>query len=187
MTAQNWENAQSKEINHINTDIDICRYALDVIFNYFGDRESIANKTIVEVGCGTYPFASFINGAKVTGVEPLFDKFSDDVKNYWKENNINVVTEPFEDIKVPRKKYDEVWFFNFLQHTSDIVACVEKAKKIAKRVRVFEPINVPTDEMHLHTLTVEFFKEHFPTSEIHVYSGGSTPNFHTADCVYFVS
>lgn len=187
MTNEAWQNAQLKEINYANIDPENARKDVNIIFDYFGDRESLSGKHILEVGCGTYPLSSFIDGVTITGVEPLFDNFSDEVKQYWNDKNIKVVSQAFEDFKAPRKKYDEVWFFNFLQHTPNLVECVEKAKKVAKKVRVFEPINTAIDELHFNNLTIDFFREQFPTTEIKVYTGGSQPNFHTADCVYFLT
>lgn len=184
---EQWQNAQDKEINYINTDINNCKKDFDIIFSYFGDLESLTGKSILEIGSGTYPLSSFVPGAICSAVEPLYDKFSDEVKKYWEENNIKCFNTAFEEAKLPRKKYDEVWFINFLQHTVDIDACVEKAKKVGKVVRVFEPINTTTDELHFHSLTEEFFRKHFPNADIKHYGGGSTANFHTADCVYFVA
>ena len=62
---------------------------------------------------------------------------------------------------------------------------LRKAKSCAKVLRVFEPINWPTDKLHLHVLTEAMFHEEFPQAEIKIYKGGTTRHFHESDCIYF--
>jgi len=49
--------------------------------------------------------------------------------------------------------YDEAWIYNVLQHTRDPQQIVENARHAAKLIRIFEWIDMPTNEGHLHTLT----------------------------------
>ena len=64
---------------------------------------------------------------------------------------------------------------------------IKKGKEIAKVVRVFEPINVPTDIAHPHIFDVEFFERHFPESEVKKYIPDPkwAPFFGT-ECAYLV-
>ena len=61
-----------------------------------------------------------------------------------------------EDIEVPKKKYDEydeVWIYNCLQHVENPEVICHKALQTGKLVRVFEWIDLPICEGHIHTLT----------------------------------
>ena len=54
--------------------------------------------------------------------------------------NINWIPSALEEWET-EMTFDEVWFFNVLQHVIDPKACLEKAGKIAGVVRVFEPVD----------------------------------------------
>lgn len=49
--------------------------------------------------------------------------------------------------------FDEAWICNCLQHTIDPDAVIRAALRATQAVRVFEWVDVPTDALHLHTLT----------------------------------
>jgi hypothetical protein len=181
-----WLQAQSQEIYCAINNIEELKFNFNWYFAFFGDTHYINNWKVAEIGCSTYPMASFFPNMQVTGVDPLFPQFNADVKSYWHNNNITSVAEPFEEWNVT-ERYDEVWFINCLQHVMDPDLCMEKAKSIADRVRVFEPIKWPTDMLHPHTFTMEFFEKHFPETRLSFYKGGTVPEFHESDCCYFVS
>lgn len=182
-----WQNAQDSEFNdHVqNTNVQESLSYFNNYFNLFGDQESCYGKKILEVGSGVFPLGFFLDWCDLTVVEPLYDKFDNDTKDLWKDKNVKVVPVPFEEMQVG-KHYDEVWFINFLQHTIDPQLCLEKVKDIGVKIRVFEPINTPTNLQHPHSLTVKLFEDVYPEAEIKIYTGGSIPSFHTADCCYFV-
>ena len=48
--------------------------------------------------------------------------------------------------------FDEVWVYNVLQHTENPKKVVENAKAIGKTIRIFEWIDTPINEGHIHTL-----------------------------------
>lgn len=51
-----------------------------------------------------------------------------------------------------KDKFDECWIYNCLQHTQDPRKIIENAKNIAKTIRIFEWLEIPTDQGHIHTL-----------------------------------
>lgn len=53
----------------------------------------------------------------------------------------------------PAVGFDESWVCNCLQHTIDPDAVLRAALRARSAVRVFEWVDVPTDHLHLHTLT----------------------------------
>jgi len=50
---------------------------------------------------------------------------------------------------------DEVWIYNVLQHVENPEKIINKARKAAPIIRLFEWINIGIDEGHPHTLTRE--------------------------------
>ena len=53
--------------------------------------------------------------------------------------------------------YDEAWIYNCLAHVVDPVKVLKEAKRICKRLRIFEVLHTGTDYMHPWTFTREFF------------------------------
>ena len=51
--------------------------------------------------------------------------------------------------------FDEAWVYNCLQHTEDPVRVINAVQSIAKIIRLFEWIDVPISDGHLHTLREE--------------------------------
>jgi len=51
-----------------------------------------------------------------------------------------------------RQVWDEAWIYNVLQHTEDPELVIMNARRSAKIIRLFEWIDFPTNEGHLHTL-----------------------------------
>ncbi len=51
------------------------------------------------------------------------------------------------------QRFDEVWIYNVLQHVEDPSQVVTEARRVAKRVRLFEWIDIPPYEGHPHMLT----------------------------------
>ena len=179
MTA--WTAAQAKEINHAAT-AEVSRINYVPLLHYFGvTPEYFADKSILEIGGGNYPICGNLPAFRhAVNIEPLWDQYHDKSDRTEVEN----VPLPFEDYE-PTETFDEVWFFNILQHTIDPHALLEKAKRCARLIRVFEPIDCPVDAMHLHVLTWDMFSRAFPTAELKRYKGGTIHRFHGADCCYF--
>lgn len=188
ITQERWEQALSGELNHYDygNAENYKRASLIILKDHFNvDLENdLVDKKVLEIGGGAYPSVLHINGlAKAVCVEPNFDNFPQEIKDRFESANIEGISIPFEEYK-GRTKFDEVWFFNVLQHVRDPLLQIENAKKIAKTIRVFEPIDTATNNEHPHTFSETFFKEQFPESEVKVYHGGSINGFHGANCAY---
>ena len=69
----------------------------------------------------------------------------------YKAHNIKVEVSRGEDAK--EVGWDEVWFYNCLQHTDDPGLIIKNALKAAKVLRLFEWIDIPAHEGHPHELT----------------------------------
>lgn len=68
----------------------------------------------------------------------------------YKWKGIEFIQKKGEDCNL--KGFDEIWFYNVLQHTEDPEKICHNAKKAGKLVRVFEWMETQTNEGHIHTL-----------------------------------
>lgn len=57
--------------------------------------------------------------------------------------------------------FDECIMYNCLQHVEDPIAILDKITYLSKRIRIAEPLNVPTDHMHLHMFNEKYFDDYF--------------------------
>ena len=188
ISQERWEETQSGEIHDYDYgNEENYKNAVHIIlrdhFNIDPENDLVGKK-ILESGGGCYPSTYFCKGLKkAVNVEPLSDKFPENVKSRLNNANVECVSVGFEDYK-GRSKFDEVWFFNVLQHVRDPYLQIENAKRIANVVRVFEPIDTAINNEHPHSFNMQFFKEQFPDTEVKMYQGGSVARFHGANCAY---
>lgn len=68
--------------------------------------------------------------------------------------------------------FDECFIYNCLQHVLDPIQILDKATYISKRIRIAEPLNIPTDHMHLHMFTKDYFDNYFSSDKFKVYESG---------------
>jgi ubiquinone/menaquinone biosynthesis C-methylase UbiE len=68
-----------------------------------------------------------------------------------------------------RGYFDECFIYNCLQHVVDPIEILDKVTSISKRIRIAEPLNIPTDSMHLHMFTKEYFDNYFSESKFEVH------------------
>lgn len=189
ISQERWDSAQKGEVAHYdyNNEPNYKNASFIILGEYFGldPEKDFVDKKILEPGGGCFPSVYFCKGLKkAVNIEPLYDQFPENVKQRLSANGIECLSIPFEKYS-KKTKFDEIWFFNVLTHVIDPRLQLELAKKVAKTVRVFEPIDTATNNEHPHTLTYEFFESVFPDTEIKRYAGGSRSGFHQANCVYF--
>jgi len=189
ISQERWEQAQDGEIHHYDYENkkNYRNSVFIILKDHFGinPESDLIGKKILEPGGGCFPSVYFCKGLKkAVSIEPLYDKFPDYVKERLIDNGVETLSIPFEKYSV-KTKFDEVWFFNVLTHVIDPKLQLETAKKVAKTIRIFEPIDTAINNEHPHSLNCNFFKEIFPDAEIKKYDGGSKPGFHQANCVYF--
>jgi len=82
------------------------------------------------------------------------------VADRYKLANIEYTKKPAEDISYD-KEFDEAWIYNVLQHVRDPVKVARSAVVSARKVRVFEPLEVGVHKGHPHNLTVDALDEAF--------------------------
>ncbi len=188
ITEERWIQAQQGEVHHYQYDNKETyeRSALIILRDHFklDVKTDLVGKKLLESGGGCYPASYFCEGLKkVVNIEPLCDHFPEEIKSKLLSKNIECISTSFEEYKT-RIKFDEVWFFNVLQHVKDPVLQIENAKKISKIIRVFEPLDTVINNEHPHSFNFDFFVHNFPDVEVKKYNGGSISGFHQASCAY---
>lgn len=182
-----WEAAQKAEREqHKFSYVEGLMHYSKAYANYFrfvGLGNNLEGLNIIEVGPADFPALAYCtNVKKGIVVEPMPSPILNDI---CEQHGLILVNVPFESVTfTDLEGVKEVWFFNLLQHVADPEIVIDAAKKVADRIRFFEPINEPITEYHLHTFTIEHFQNWF--GQVNLYKGGTVPGFHTADCVYGV-
>ena len=69
----------------------------------------------------------------------------------YKHKGIKFIKMKGEDLDLTG--FDEVWIYNCLQHTEDPEKICYNAKNAGKLIRIFEWVETPINEGHIHTLT----------------------------------
>ncbi len=184
-----WLNAQKHEIFHhqkqFNPSLDDSNSKFyfglyDGYFKLLGLDYDLNGQSVVEIGPAKIAGLCFCkNYGKSYIIEPLV--FQDTI-DFYNSKDITVINEPAETCNIP--KVNQIWLFNVLQHVIDPLAIIENCKKSADVIYFFEPINYPTDDLHIHRLSTELFKKGFDDNCVKIYKGNSMNNFHTADCAY---
>lgn len=188
---ERWKSAQNGEIHYhqeqfyIDINNNHYSYSWEVIFKILNiPYLNYENKTIIDVGSGPIgPLLHCTNlSNKSTCIEPLIEKYHPIVKKRYIDHNLQVFGGPFEDY-IFEEKVDEVWFFNILQHCIDPELCLIKAKENSQIIRIFEPIDLPTNNEHPHSFNEQWFKN-ILGDEVKIFQGGTIDRFHEANCVY---
>lgn len=107
-------------------------------------------KSVLDVGGGPVSLllkCKNVSRAKV--VDPI--TFPTWVAARYEEAGIKYEEIAAEDMN--EEGWDEVWIYNVLQHVRDPRSVIEKAQKAGKLIRLFEWINIPVCDGHLHCLT----------------------------------
>ena len=122
------------------------------------------NKKILDIGSGPVSMLlkcdNLASGSKV--IDPLMYRFPQWVRDRYKDNNIDFECNIAEDLDISSifdQHFDEVWIYNVLQHTKSPSKIIENIKKCVPVIRMFEWVLIPSDDMHLHTLSKSSLEE----------------------------
>lgn len=115
-------------------------------------RYDLQGKTIIDVGGGPCSLLLRCYNFKGTVIDPC--DLEPWVYERYAAAGIKVIKASAEDWE-PDGFYDEAWCYNVLQHVRNPQAVVDMMKRAAKKVRVFEWIDTPTDTGHPNSFTTE--------------------------------
>jgi len=110
----------------------------------------LKGKSVIDVGGGPVSLLlKFKNRGFCTVVDPL--NVPSWVKIRYEENHIQFKNKKAEDYK-DTYIYDEAWIYNCLQHTENPQKIIKNVLSNARVIRMFEWINTPISDGHIHTL-----------------------------------
>lgn len=145
------------DMNALGEIVKQTTYAQEIgIFDEYADDFDDINldgMSVTDIGSGPWSLLlRCYNGGKLTAVDPI--PWPPSVIRRYNTYGIEFVQKGGEEVgDLPQA--DEVWIYNCLQHVEDPYLVLENAKKIGKRIRIFEWLYTAVDTYHLHTLTPE--------------------------------
>lgn len=130
----------------------------------------LGGRSIVDIGGG--PVSILLrceNFSRAIVVDPC--KFPNWIHERYQLAGIEFVNQPGEKVTL-NGKFDEAWIYNCLQHVQDPVRVIKKAISLARKIRVFEPLEVGIYPGHPHNLTKEDLDEAFGKEGLVLDRGG---------------
>lgn len=133
-------------------------YAKRMGLEFFHDGRSpynfdLCGKAVIDIGGGACSLLLKCVNVRGTVVDPILEKLPNWVQARY--DHVNVQTYPNlagEDLP-DWFDFDEVWIYNTLQHVKDPEAVIENARQAGKLIRLFEWVDTPVNEGHLHSLS----------------------------------
>jgi 2-polyprenyl-3-methyl-5-hydroxy-6-metoxy-1,4-benzoquinol methylase len=142
-----WNNFRYSYKEPLKQEVYASKMGLDLEYPDF----DLKGKSVLDVGGGPTSMLLKFKNHKGTVADPLLIKFPLWVKDRYEANGIDWESTKGEELRYLRP-FDEVWIYNCLQHTENPQKVIENAKKAGKLIRIFEWINEPISDGHLHTL-----------------------------------
>ena len=122
--------------------------------------EAAEGRRILDIGCGPESLMLLYDVAEGSvALDPLTFRLEDE--ELYAARGITRAITPAETWEYDGEPFDEVWIYNCLQHTQDPRLIMENAKRWGLKVRLFEWLEVKTDELHLHRFQAEDFRDAF--------------------------
>jgi len=139
------------------------RHSFEILKSDFVSRimmvdRGLPNKSVIDIGCGPFSLLLRIPVKEGTAVDPIF---YDKLEDAYKAKGIKRLVMRGEDLDILTERYDEVWIYNCLQHVVNPSRILKNAMILAPIVRIFEWINIPPYEGHLHMLTQDLLSQPF--------------------------
>lgn len=168
---ETWEKAQEWEaswhgtaVNSFNEELKQLEYAKLMGLKTSPTHKTpynfdLGGKSILDIGGGAYSLLlKCENFSKAVVVDPLMKKFPQWVRDRYEAHNLEHHDLPGEEL-LGKTIFDEVWFYNVLEHTYNPELICKNARKLGKAVRVFEWLDTPANIGHPQTLTEEKMDE----------------------------
>lgn len=112
----------------------------------------LAGRKVIDLGGGPVSILlKCINVGPSTVIDPAV--YPPWVAERYRQTGINYHRVQAETVTAASGRYDEAWLYNVLQHVIDPEKIVANARALAPVVRIFEWIDLPPYQGHLHTLT----------------------------------
>jgi hypothetical protein len=121
--------------------------------NYYGQRGwDFGDQIVADIGCGPYSILLKSKARIKISIDPC--PYPEWVKMRYSAADVLFKNSKAEDMEFD-DIIDECIIYNCLQHTEDPELIIKKAKQFSKLIRLFEWIDEPVSDGHIHTLTEE--------------------------------
>jgi len=150
--AQVWEKDwQGKCVNRVAGELNQVqniapKMGLMLTSNYSIDLKGIS---VLDIGGGSASILLKCINVKGKVVDPL--RYPSWV--YARYDCADIEWEVMKGENINAIGYDEVWIYNCLQHSENPRKVIKNARKAGKLIRIYEYINIPICDGHIHTLT----------------------------------
>lgn len=112
----------------------------------------VYGKSILDIGGGPCSMLLQTWDADVAIVADPCD-YPQWVEARYTKRAIILLKERGENLPWIYRHWDEAWIYNVLQHVDDPEAVIHSARRCAKKVRIFEWVDIPPYDGHPHMLT----------------------------------
>lgn len=159
-----WKHAQEEEasfrgncVNTLGEELKQTTYAnyMGLEFSHDGNTPfnlEMHGKSVIDIGGGPVSLLLKVkNSSRKVVVDPM--NMPNWVLKRYTTAEIEFYNLPGEIINEGIGSiFDEVWIYNCLQHAQDPKKIIDNAKKLGKKLRIFEWVVAPTNDAHPHTL-----------------------------------
>lgn len=187
ITKARWEQAQQgekafHEMEPVEMSYAHYETAYQHYFNRLDINQDLAGKSVIEIGPGRISGLLFCeNYSKSYILEPTI---YNGIDHLYAGKNLEIVRELAEDWSFPR--VDEIWILNLMQHVKDPDLLINKCKTAAHTIRFFEPVDLPTDNEHPFSFSMDDFVGYFGQCVKEYPANQGITGFHGARCAYGV-
>jgi len=109
----------------------------------------LAGASVIDIGGGPVSLLlKTVGGQRLVVIDPA--PYPEWVRLRYAAAGITYSPIPAEDLDAT--DFDEVWMYNVLQHVHDPAIVVANARAAARRVRFFDWVDTPPDDLHPHVL-----------------------------------
>jgi len=123
------------------------------------DAREIADRSVIDVGCGPVSLMFDYPPARGVGLDPL--DFGPEREAAYATRGLARLLVPAEEIAEDLWRLDEAWCYNCLQHVISPGAVLLTMTRLARgTIRIFEWIHEPVSEVHLHVLDPDLIANH---------------------------
>jgi hypothetical protein len=148
--------------------------AMDIRSDFFHKPDNSLNMSglnVLDVGGG--PSSILLRTNKLRGnqhsgvntgvvIDPLVITDHQKLRyDYFGINFIQDLSENIDKYYSEKGFFDECFIYNCLQHVVDPIEILDKISYISKKIRIAEPLNIPIDNLHLHSFNENYFNDYF--------------------------
>lgn len=121
--------------------------------NWYGNKGwDFGKMRIIDIGGGPASMLLKSKAARRVVIDPC--RFPNWVSQRYSECGIEFWNLKAED-RMPQKEFDLTLIYNVLQHVDDPTIVLEQAKATAREIRIFDWLETPISDGHIHSLKAE--------------------------------